>query len=187
MVTQINELTLTEFFNLPPDEEDKTYELVDGQAIAKMSPKFFHAKLTYTLLNLLYQCCGSKGEVCPEWAIALTKKGRDWVPVPDIVYISYERLPIDWNENQACPVPPDLVIEIISPGQTFGKIATKAQNYLSAKVLRVWVIDSEEKSITIFYPDTPPQTYIGKEIIQDSLFVGLEFTPEQVFTIAKIP
>jgi len=104
MLTQINELTLTEFFNLPPDEEDKTYELVDGQAIAKMSPEFFHAKLTYALLNLLYQCCGSKGEICPEWAIALTKKGHDWVPVPDIVYISYERLPIDWNENQACPV-----------------------------------------------------------------------------------
>jgi len=68
-----------------------------------------------------------------------------------------------------------------------GKIATKAQNYLLAKVLRVWVIDSEEKSMTIFHPDTPPQTYTGKEIIQDSLFVGLEFTPEQVFTTAKIP
>jgi len=41
--------------------------------------------------------------------------------------------------------------------------------------------------MTIFHPDTPPQTYTGKEIIQDSLFVGLEFTPEQVFTTAKIP
>ena len=54
MVLQINQqLTLEEFFNLPPGEGDITYELVDGKAIPKMSPKFFHAKLTFILCNLI--------------------------------------------------------------------------------------------------------------------------------------
>ncbi|MEH2088415.1 Uma2 family endonuclease [Nostoc sp.] len=182
-----NQLTLQEFLNLPPGEGDITYELVDGQAIPKMSPKFFHAKLTRVLLNLIEKSCEGKGEVCPEWAVALTRRGRDWMPIPDILYISYERLPANWDENEACPVPPDLVIEIISPGQTFGQMAAKAKDYLDAKVLRVWVLDGKARSITVFYPDAAPQTYMGEELLTDSLFEGLQFTVEQVFQKAKIP
>lgn len=72
-----NQLTLQEFLNLPSGEGDITYELVDGQAIPKMSPKKFHSKLTCALLNLIEQCCKGKGEVCPELAVALTRRGRD--------------------------------------------------------------------------------------------------------------
>ncbi|WP_375494879.1 Uma2 family endonuclease [uncultured Nostoc sp.] len=182
-----NQLTLQEFLNLPSGEGDITCELIDGQAIPKMSPKFFHAKLTRVLLNLIEQSCEGKGEVCPEWAVALTRRGRDWMPIPDILYISYERLPANWDENEACPVPPDLVIEIISPGQTFGQMAAKAKDYLDAKVLRVWILDSKARSITVFYPDAAPQTYMGEDLLTDSLFEGLEFTVEQVFQKAKIP
>ncbi|HIK07584.1 MAG TPA: Uma2 family endonuclease [Trichormus sp. M33_DOE_039] len=182
-----NQLTLQEFFNLPPGEDDTTYELIDGQAVPKMSPKFFHAKLTHVILALIEERCQSQGLVCPEWAVLLKKQEQDWIPVPDIIYISYERLPSDWNEDEACPVPPDLVIEIISPGQTFGKMAAKAQDYLNANVLRVWVLDSKARSITVFYPDAAPKTYMGEELIQDSLFPGWQFTAEQVFQKAKIP
>ncbi|HYX18736.1 MAG TPA: Uma2 family endonuclease [Nostoc sp.] len=182
-----NQLTLQEFLNLSPGEGDITYELVDGQAIPKMSPKKFHSKLTRALLNLIEQCCEGQGEVCPELAVALTRRGRDWMPIPDILYISNERLPPDWDQEGSCSVPPDLVIEIISPGQTFGQMAAKAKDYLDAKVLRVWVVDSKARSITVFYPDAAPQTYMGEELLKDSLFEGLEFTVEQVFQKAKIP
>lgn len=182
-----NELTLQEFINLSPGEGDITYELVDGQAIPKMSPKKFHSKLTRVLLNLIEQCCEGQGEVCPELAVALTRRGLDWMPIPDILYISNGRLPLDWDQEGACSVPPDLVIEIISPGQTFGQMTAKAKDYLDAKVLRVWVVDSQARSITVFYPDAAPQTYMGEELLKDSLFEGLEFTVEQVFQRAKIP
>ncbi|MEH2043371.1 Uma2 family endonuclease [Nostoc sp.] len=182
-----NQLTLQEFLNLTTGEGDITYELVDGQAIPKMSPKKFHSKLTRALLNLIEQCCEGKGEVCPELAVALTRRGRDWMPIPDILYISNERLPLDWEQEGICSIPPDLVIEIISPGQTFGQMAAKSKDYLDAKVLRVWVVDSKARSITVFYPDAAPQTYMGEELLTDSLFEGLEFTVEQVFQKAKIP
>jgi Uma2 family endonuclease len=178
---------LQEFLNLAPGEGDITYELFDGQAIPKMSPKKFHSKLTRALLNLIEQCCEGKGEVCPELAVALTRRGRDWMPIPDILYISNEHLPPDWHQEGACSVPPDLVIEIISPGQTFGQMAAKAKDYLDAKVLRVWVVDSKARSITVFYPDAAPQTYMGEELLKDSLFEGLKFTVEEVFQKAKIP
>lgn len=119
--------------------------------------------------------------------------------IPDILYISNERLPLDWEQEGICSIPPDLVIEIISlfgfesdarrlanatlsqsvetaktatlsPGQTFGQMAAKAKDYLDAEVLRVWVLDSKARSITVFYPDAAPQTYMGEELLTDSLF-----------------
>ncbi len=53
------------------------------------------------------------------------------MPVPDLLYVSYERLSRDWNEDEPCPVPPELVIEIISPGQSFGEMTEKATDYLT--------------------------------------------------------
>jgi Uma2 family endonuclease len=181
------QITLQEFLNLPPGEGDITYELVDGQIFPKMSPKKFHSRLTRAVLSLLEQWCDGKGEVFIELAIKLTRQQRDWVPTPDLLYISHERLPANWDEDTACPVAPDLVIEIISPGQTFGQMTAKAKDYLNAGVSRVWVVDSQARSVTVFYPDAAPQTYMGEELVTDSLFSGLEFMAETVFTMAKIP
>lgn len=185
MLQTKTQLTLEEFFALPAD--DVTYELVNGEAIPKMSPKKFHSRLTRVLLQLLFEWCGERGEVCPELGIKLTRKNRDWVPIPDLLYISRERFPADWDQDGVCSVPPELVIEIISPGQTFGDLMTKARDYLNAGVLRVWIVDSQARSITVFYPDAPAQTYRSDTPLIDSLFEGLEITAEQVFQLAKIP
>ena len=186
MIQTKTQLTLEEFFALPEGEGDITYELIDGQALPKMSPKKFHSRLTRSLIKILEQWGDERGEIGVEWAVKLTRKRRDWVPVPDLLYVSYERLSPDWNLDEACPVVPELVIVIISPEQTFGQLAAKARDYLDAKVLRVWVVDSKARSITVFYPDAAPQTYMGDTLLTDSLFDGLELTAEQVFKMAKI-
>jgi Uma2 family endonuclease len=85
-----NRLTIEEFQALP--EVDLTYELVEGEAIPKMSPKRFHSRVTGALFILLNQWSQERGEVNLEWAIALKRKGEDWMPVPDLTYVSYERL-----------------------------------------------------------------------------------------------
>ena len=43
-----NRLTLAEFMAIP--KTDVTYELVDGEAVAKMSPKRFHSRVTGILI-----------------------------------------------------------------------------------------------------------------------------------------
>jgi Uma2 family endonuclease len=99
------------------------------------------------------------------------------------------RLPESWNENAACPVVPELAIlfergyanEIISPGQTFGQLTQKASSYLIGGVLRVWVIDPVARSVTVFYLDRPPITYIGTGILTDDLFPGLSIELDILF------
>ncbi|MEM9510190.1 MAG: Uma2 family endonuclease [Cyanobacteria bacterium P01_E01_bin.35] len=184
MVSSTSKLTIEEFLNLP--EGERPYELVDGQAITKMSPKSFHAALQAALIILLQSWCQGRGRIYPEWAIRLKRNGVDWVPVPDLTYISHERLSADWILDQACPIAPKLAIEIILPGQTFGDLAEKATDYLKVGVARVWLIDTKSQSLTIFYPDTLPKTFRGDSIITDDLLPEVEITPQQIFQQAGL-
>jgi Uma2 family endonuclease len=177
-------LTLQEFLALPEGEEN--LELIDGRGVPKMSPKYFHAVLQMALLILIGGWCKGEGRVAPEWAVILKRQSADWVPVPDVTYISYERLPRSWSKNEACPVAPELVIEIISPGQTFGQLAAKAEDYLKAGIAQVWILDAEARSITIFYPDRSPRTFTGEQTLEAVGFVDLVLTPAQIFAQADV-
>lgn len=184
MVNTGTQLTLEEFLALP--EGDVNYEFVDGQAVPKVSPKFFHSTLQVALLLLIHTWCKGKGRVVPEWAILLKRQGKDWAPVPDLTYISYERLPKSWKRNEACPALPELVIEIISPDQTMKEFENKAKDYFEAGVSRVLVVDSEAISIRVFFPDGLSQIYTDTRPIMDALLPGLELTTIQIFEEAEL-
>ncbi len=182
-ISQDKKMTLAEFLASP--ESNERYEFVDGQLVEKMSPKRFHASLQAELLFFLRTLFEGKGFVYPEWGIVLTRNGQDWCPVPDLTYISKERLPADVG-NEMCPVPPELVIEIMSEGQTFSQFVVKAGDYLNAGILRVWVIDPLSRTLTIFYPDRAPETFRGDRQITDELFPDLALTVEQILVKAGI-
>lgn len=183
-MTTKTDLTLEEFWALP--EGETAYELVDRKAIPKVSPKYFHSTLQGAFDRLIHSWCRGKGRVCPEWAVVLKRNSKDWVPTPDVTYISYQRLSRSWRRNEACPVPCDLAIEIISPDQTREELAQKAQDYLKAGVLRVWIIDPEVVDITVFFPDGTRQLYTGDTKIVDALLPGLELSPQLVFEEAEL-
>ncbi len=176
-------LTLSEFLELPND--NYTYELIEGEAIPKMSPKRFHSRVTSSLLFLLEdwnQTLKNKGEVGVEWAITLKRKSKDWCPVPDLLYISNERLKNVPFEDIACTIPPELVIEIISPEQSFSNLSEKAVDYLNAGINRVWIVDYKAKKVTIFYPDSPPKTKSNNDNLADDILPNLTLTPELIFS-----
>ena len=177
-------LTLEDFLALP--DGDVYYEFVDGQAVPKVSPKFFHSTLQFALCSLIRAWCKGRGRVLPEWAILLKRQGKDWAPVPDLTYISYERLPKNWRRNEACPTIPELVIEIISPDQTMQEFEYKAKDYLAAGVPRVWVIDPEAILIRSFFADGSSQVYTDNTPIVDELLPGLELTTRLIFEEAEL-
>jgi Uma2 family endonuclease len=113
-----------------------------------------------------------------EWAFDLSD---NYTPVPDLIYVSFDRLPASWNENTACPVIPELAIEIISPGQSFGQMTQKASNYLIGGVLQVWIVDPVAASVTVFYVDRVPVTYMGNGVVTDDLFPALSVPLDQIF------
>lgn len=176
-----SKLSLQEFLNLP--QSGDRYELVAGQLKQKMSPKYKHSTLQLRLLIALNSWCEQHlcGRVLPEWGVVLHRNSEDWVPVPDLTYVSYQRLPQEWDLDEACPVLPELVIEIISPGQTFGQMTQKATDYLLAGVDRVWVVDPLAQSITVFQRDSLPQTFWSDGTIEDPLLPGLRLPVSRLF------
>ena len=181
--TQIK-LSLDEFLSSPLANEN--YEYFNGELIQKMSPKFSHSRVTGQLFILLEDWSKEKGEVGIEWCIRLKCNGKDWCPIPDLLYISYEKLGNIELQDDACPIPPELVIEIISPDQSFSDLSEKAEAYLKAGVNRVWLIDTKAKKITIFYPDSPPKTKQGEDSLADDLLPKLNLTPQQIFQKANL-
>ena len=184
MVSQtFKPLTLEEFLALP--ESNEGCELKDGAILPKVSPKRFHSKTQRALLYLLDAWGETLGEVGVEWAVVLQRRGKAWVPVPDLLFVFGDRLPSNLGD-EPCPVPPDLVVEIISPDQTFSEMVEKATDYLAAGVTRVWVVDTKAQAIAVFAPDAVPVTYRGDGAIADDRFPGLALTARQVFRRAGL-
>ncbi len=179
-----NELSLEEFLNLP--QESGIYELIDGEAVFKVSPKEFHSTLTFALTTLLSRWAKGRGRVRLEWAIALHRNGKPWAPTPDVTYVSYERLPRSVFRNHACPVAPELVIEIISPDQTFKQLEAKAKDYFIAGVLRVWIADPEDMSISILFPDGTNLFFTGDTKIVDAVVPELDLSAQMIFQEAEL-
>jgi len=118
----------------------------------------------------------------------LQRRQQEWIPIPDITYISFARLP--WSDSAAdtpCLVIPELVIEILSPSQSLGEMTDKALHYLAAGIPRVWLVDLSFKSITVFYPDAAPQNFKGSQNLCDDLLSGLAISPHELFVQARIP
>lgn len=118
--------------------------------------------------------------------IKLTRNQENWLPVPDLTYISYNSLPADWLKDEACPVIPELVIEIISPGQTFGDMIEKATDYLQAGISLVWIVDTISQTITLFTASSLPLTFRENQVISHEILPELEITPHTIFQRAGL-
>jgi len=113
MVELARKLTLETFLQLPQQETGS--ELIDGEAVVKMSPPYSLASLQTALVLLQAPWAQEQGRIRTEWSVLLCRKEQDWVPVPDFLDVSYQRFAADWFVEGACPLAPELVVEIISP------------------------------------------------------------------------
>ena len=78
------------------------------------------------------------------------------------------------------------MIEIISPGQTFGDMIEKATYYLQAGVSLLWVVDTISQAITVFTSSSLPLIFRDQQIISHEILPGLEITPYEIFKNAGL-
>lgn len=155
--------------------------------VTQMFPKLFHSRVTGALYKIVSQWGDELGEVGIKWAISLNRQGENWISTPDLSFIPYEKLPIESLPDDVCPIAPELIINIMPGQKSFRELVEDAIAYLEAGVQRVWLVDYQARSITVFYADSRPRSYIGEMQLSDRLFDGLELTPEQIFQQAKLP
>ncbi len=72
---------------------------------------------------------------------------------PHFAYVSYERLPRNVRSPGHCPVAPEIAALVISESCLWHDIARKVQDYLSASVLQVWVVDEYSRQVFVYFSD----------------------------------
>jgi Uma2 family endonuclease len=78
----------------------------------------------------------------------VTHRDPDSVRGPDISYWSKERLkeiPVGYTH-----IAPDMLVEVLSPSNTWKQIRAKLVEYFALGVRLVWVIAPEDRTLTIF-------------------------------------
>ena len=148
-------VTAEELAQIPND--DYHYELVEGRVIRVSPPGSRHAVLATRIAILLGQYVEAHdlGAVMTPAGFTLATN-PDTVREPDIAFVSRERIPQSGVPDGFWPGPPDLAVEIKSPGDRQSEIQAKVTDYLARGVRLVWVIDSRQQTVTVHQGRSAP-------------------------------
>jgi Uma2 family endonuclease len=101
---------------------------------------------------------------------------------PDITVVCDENK----LDQQGCNGAPDIVLEILSPGNSTREMKDKYQLYQSAGISEYWLVDPEHEFVIIYTLNTEGK-YIGSEpytseaTIKSSVLKGFELNVAEIF------
>ena len=134
-------LTAEEFDNYP-FEEDKRYELDEGELIEMTRPAYRHNRVLKNLqfeLEAFLRRTRAGELLISENLYALSPLTRR---APDVAVILGDRQG-ELEGAKVIPIIPELVAEVLSPSETPRTIHRKLKQYFEAGVKEVWLIDPE--------------------------------------------
>jgi Uma2 family endonuclease len=172
-MTTATRVSLQEFL-ARPDIDEARLELIDGEVVEKPMPNWGHGRIAYLVARAL----DSLGYPSVEpRAIIPGGPDRDGSsPIPDMAF--YLEEPPD--EREWMTRPPDIAVEVLSPGQSRTEMRAKVDLYRVFGIRSVWVIDPERRSIDI-YEDGSRSTYTGDDPIHCTVVPGLSLTVSGLF------
>lgn len=135
--------------------EGKSYELVDGRLV-EVNMSLLSSWVAGVLLVRLSEYCLSQhaGWVWPQdTGIQCYPNRPNQVRKPDVFFVRQDRLPPNWTEEAFLRIPPDLVVEVISPSDLADALDQKVEEYLRAGVRLIWVVHPVARRIEIFRAD----------------------------------
>jgi Uma2 family endonuclease len=144
-------VTAEEFALLPEPTDGTRLELVRGEVIRVSRPNWEHGEIAGNVGAAIkaYLRTNPIGRVATESGV-ITDRGPDTVRGPDVNFISKERMPLGERVNRFADQTPDLCVEIVSPSNTRRAMEDKIKEYFFTGAKVVWVVDPDERSVTVF-------------------------------------
>ena len=141
-------MTLDEYLALEGEYlRDAVWELVDGVLTKMSAPSMDHQRLIYLLCRFLddYLSAAVPPPGAVFWGVGVALS-QFRVPIPDLVYIRAERMPIITNRivNGA----PDIVVEALSQDRA-KDLTRNRQWYAAARIPEYWILDPAHDTLTI--------------------------------------
>jgi Uma2 family endonuclease len=161
-------LTAEEF--MAADLGDGNFELVRGEVIELPPAMPEHGFVCINIGALLWNYGRQTGVGYPisNDSAVVTERGPDTVRGADICFYREDRWPRSQVGSKLPPVQPDLVVEVISPGNRRAKMLNKVAEYLDSGVPLVWVVYPKKKAVAIYRSvDEPPEVLKHDAVIEN--------------------
>ncbi|MFN0122219.1 MAG: Uma2 family endonuclease [Blastocatellia bacterium] len=162
-------------------DPEKEYEIVNGQPEEKIMGGARHGRIGHRLGRKIgnHTEALDLGEVYgPDTTFLIGTNER----LPDVAFISRERMPATGEPEGRWEIVPDLAVEIISPNDVYEKVLTKVLEYLEAGVRQVWLVAPEQQMITLFRSPTELQVFTASQTLTcEDLLPGFRCELRELF------
>ncbi len=168
-----------------PEQADRWFELVRGEVIELPPPAKPHGAVCMRVGYYLTAYVEQRGRgytTCNDSGVVL-ERDPDTVRGPDVALYedadTFADLPPKYGE-----VPPRLAVEVLSPNDRAGKMLRKITDYLTQGVDLVWLIDPEDRTVTVHRPNrSPVLVKEGQELTGEDVLPGLRVPVADVFRL----
>lgn len=120
-------------------------ERIDGREVQKPSPKKLHAFIEGYLISVLSRDLPKRYRVGPELNVLC---GQDRL-VPDVTVVERNAR----YEDGDLADPPQLAVEILSPGETVGQLFDKADRLVRSGCPVCWIVWPEHRQAWMYFAD----------------------------------
>jgi Uma2 family endonuclease len=175
-------VTAEELLAMPDD--GMSYELVKGELQMAPPPGFEHGKVTMNLAGPLFRYVKSNhlGVVLAAETGFKLESDPDTVRAPDIAFVRQELIDQTGRTEGYRAGAPDLVVEVLSPSDTFGKVEAKVSQWLEAGAHMVWVVSPKLHTITVYRSLTDIITLTEKDTLDGGNVVpGFQIKIAEIF------
>lgn len=141
-------------FLLNPEIDESRLELIDGEVVQKPMPTWKHGRIAFKAASIL----DPFGSAAVEPRAVIESAGAS--PIPDVAfYLHGEPSDDDYMRN-----PPDVAVEVLSPGQGMAFMRRKAAMYASFGVKSTWIIDPASREVHVLEGDDERTLLIGERL-----------------------
>jgi Uma2 family endonuclease len=176
-------MTADELLELPSGM-GKRYELVAGE-LRTMSPSGWqHGLVVGNMHTLLGQFIRQRklGLFFGAETGFRLARNPDTVRAPDFAFIKKSNVPAQEPSEAFWPGPPDLAVEVLSPGDRTGEVDEKIAAWLAAGVAAVWVVDPKLETVTTYESATRVHVWTaGDELNGGLVLPGFSCPVDEMF------
>jgi Uma2 family endonuclease len=164
-------------------DEPPYIERFDGEERVKMPPSQAHGLVQPRVAAVLERCAGDRGFVQTEPHMRLgAVDGTDTVFVPDVAFISNERLRQSYPGANVIPsFGPDIAVEIRSPGFDPRELKRKIEKYLVCGTTLVLDVDPGAREVIAYNSRDDVRTFSSEQTFSDPVFSWLQFEVAEIF------
>ena len=159
-------------------------ELINGELKTMPLPKLPHGRVATHLGVSLAQFVvkNELGEVyIGDVGFQLTWN-PDTVVGPDISFVSKERLGRAGDVKGYWQGPPDLAVEVFSPGYRPGKVSKRISRLFSFGTKQVWIVDLKHSTVVVYRSESDITTFSGSDYLEaQDLFPGFRISLDKIF------